>query len=81
MAFRWRVDSDHSLLTGWDITPGRRQSKTLLSTNADQKSLETVFFGRQMAIENAVSNDFDLRLSIVLTFSIAARCGYECYIN
>ena len=26
------------------ITPDRRQSKTILSTNVDQSSLETVFF-------------------------------------
>ena len=45
-------------------TPDGRQSKE--STNADQKSLETVFsiaicrptVGRQMAIENSVSDDF-----------------------
>ena len=45
-------------------TPDRWQSKTLLSMDIDQKSLETVFdchlspFGRQMAIENAVSKSF-----------------------
>ena len=47
-------------------TPGRRQSKTsILSTNVDQKSLETEFFychlspdWRQMAIKNIVSSDF-----------------------
>ena len=55
------------------ITPDRRQSKTLiLSTNVDQKSLETDYRlpfvatratngnldWRQMAIESIVSNDF-----------------------
>ena len=43
-------------------TPGRRQSQTLiLSTNVDQKSLETLFSiadWRQMAIGNTVSSDF-----------------------
>ena len=44
----------------------------------DQNSLETVFFkcnlspvGRQKAIKNSVSNDFDLNSLIALTFSIA----------
>ena len=43
----------------------RRQLKTLiLSTNVDQKSIETVYdchlspVGRQMAIEKTVSSDF-----------------------
>ena len=48
------------------ITPGRRQSKTLIiSTNLDQKSLETEHSiamlspdWRQMVIENTVSSDF-----------------------
>ena len=49
-------------------TPDRRQSKTLiLSTNEDQKSLETGLsiatvsnrvFDSQMAIENTVSSEF-----------------------
>ena len=41
-------------------TPGRHQSKKIiLSTNVDQKSLETEFLvGRQMAKENTVFSDF-----------------------
>ena len=49
-------------------TPVRRQSKTLiLSTNVDQKSLETELSIAicRMAIENTVSSDFDPRSSIV----------------
>ena len=58
------------------ITPGRRQSKTLiLSTNVDKKSLETEFLiaimspnWRQMTIKNTVSCDFfNPRSSAVLT--------------
>ena len=55
------------------ITPGRRQSKTLiLSTNVDKKIVRNRVFHchlspnwRQMAIENTVSSDFDPRSSIV----------------
>ena len=50
------------------LTPDRRQSKTLLKIY--ERGSKSV--GRQMAIKNSVSNDFDLRSSIVLTFSIAA---------
>ena len=49
-------------------TPDRRQSETLiLSTNVGQNSLKTEFsiVGRQIAIENTVSSDFDPRSSIV----------------
>ena len=61
------------------ITPGRRQSKTLLTIDKRGSYIarNSVFdchlspIGRQMAIENSVSNDFYLRSSIVLTFSIA----------
>ena len=61
-------------------TPGRRQSKTLFTF--DKRGSKTdgnsVFdchlspIGRQMTIENSVSNDFDQCSSIVFTFSIAA---------
>ena len=62
-------------------TPHRRhRRKTLLTidgrgskiarNSAYESHLSPV--GRQMAIENYVSNNFDLRSSIVLTFSIAA---------
>ena len=62
------------------ITLGRRQSKTLLTIDERESKLarNSVFYchllpiGRQMAIENSVSNYFDLRPSIVLTFSISA---------
>ena len=58
----------------------RRQSKTLLkSTNAEQKSTETVFSiaicrqsGDKWQSKTLLLTIFDLRSSIVLTFSIAA---------
>ena len=62
-------------------TPGRRQSKTLLTIDERRSKIDrnSVFechlspVGRQMAIENSVSNDlFYLRLSKASTFSIAA---------
>ena len=61
-------------------TPDRRQSKTLLAIDERGSKIDrnSVFdcqlspVGRQMAIENSVSDDFYLRFSIVLTFSIAA---------
>ena len=47
------------------ITPGRRQSKTLIiSTNEDKKSIETEFVAR-LAIVNTVSCDYYSRSSIV----------------
>ena len=46
-------------------TPGRRQSKTLWSKQSK--------IARKSVIKNPVSNDFYLRSSIVLTFSIAAN--------
>ena len=59
------------------ITPGRRQSKTLLII--DERARNSVFDcylspnWRQMAIDDSVSNDFDLRSSFIfLKFSIAA---------
>ena len=58
---------------------GGNRKRSKQSTNADQKSIETVFsivicrlLGDKMAIENSVSNDFYLRSSIVFAFSIAA---------
>ena len=62
------------------ITLGRWQSKTLLAIDERGSNIarNSVFdchlspIGRQMAIENSVSNDFYLRSSIVLKFSIAA---------
>ena len=54
-------------------TQGRRQMKTLLTINADQKLLETMF---SIAIcrqsKNMFITIFDLRSSISLTFSIVA---------
>ena len=62
------------------LTPGRRQSKTLLkSMNAGQKSLETMFSiaicrrsGDKGQSKTLFLTIFDLRSSIGLTFSIAA---------
>ena len=61
------------------ITPDRRQSKTLLTIYKDQISLETVFLiaicrqsGDKWQSKTLFLTIFDLRLSIVLTFSIAA---------
>ena len=58
----------------------------LLSANADQKSLKQCFRlpfvasrGRQIAIENSVSDVFDLRSSIALAFSIAAYPVCFCF--
>ena len=66
-------------LTIFLFTPGRRQSKSLLTIDERGSKIarNSVFDChlspvRQMAIENSFSNDFDLRSSIVLTFSIAA---------
>ena len=61
-------------------TPDIRQSKTLLTIDERGSEIATtsVFdyqmspVGRLKAIENSVSNYFCLRLSIILTFSIAA---------
>ena len=61
-------------------TPDRRQSKTPLTIHerGSKRARNSVFDchispgGRQMAIENSVSDYFYLRSSIVLTFSIAA---------
>ena len=61
-------------------TPGRRQSKTLSTIDKRGSKIDknSVFdchlspVWRQIAIENSVSNDFYLRSSIVLAFSIAA---------
>ena len=69
------------------LTPVRLQSKTLITIATRMYSAidehgskivrNSVFdcqlspVGRQMAIGNSVSNDFDLRSSVVLTFSIA----------
>ena len=58
--------------------PGRRQSKTLLwikNSNKQCFRLPFVAVWRQMAIENSVSNDFYLRSSIVLLFSICRIPG------
>ena len=75
-------ENNNSKTTTTDIyTPGRRQSKTLLTI--DQRGSKIVARNsvfdchlspvrRQMAVENSVSNDLDLRLSMVSTFSIAA---------
>ena len=59
-------------------TPGRRRSK-ILSKNADQKPIETVFLiafcrqcGHKWQLKNSVLDDFYLRSSIVVAFSIAA---------
>ena len=65
---------------GSKITPERQQSKTLLKIDeCGSKIARNCFYychlspvRRQIAIENSVSNYFDLRLSIVFTFSIAA---------
>ena len=62
------------------VTPGRRQSETLLTIEKNRSKIarNSVFnchlspVGRQMVIKNSVSNDFYLRSSIVLTFSITA---------
>ena len=62
------------------LTPGRRQSKTLSTTDEHGSKFDrySVFdchlspVRRQMAIENTVSIDFYLRSSLVLAFSIAA---------
>ena len=60
---------------------GDNRKRSYQWTHADQNSLETELklfnchlspAGRQMAIENSVSNYFDKYSSIVLTFSIAA---------
>ena len=59
---------------------GRRQSKTLVTIDERSSKIarNSVFdchlspVGRQMTIENSVSNYFGLRSSIVWTFSIAA---------
>ena len=69
-----------------DVTPERWQSKKLLTNDERGSKIarNTVFdchlspVGRQMAIENSVSNDFDLLLSIVLTFSFAAYPLWNC---
>ena len=61
-------------------TPDRRQSKTLLTINerGSQIARNSVFtchlspVRQHMAIKDSVYNDFYIRLSIVLTFSIAA---------
>ena len=63
-----------------NFTPGRRQSKTLFTIDKRGSKIDrnSVFdchlspVGRQMTIVNSFSNDFDLRSSIVLAFSIAA---------
>ena len=42
-----------------DITPGRRQSKTLLTIDGRGSKIDrNSVFGRQMAIGNSISNDF-----------------------
>ena len=64
------------------LTPSRLQSKTLLTIDdRGSKIARNSFFdchlspvgrGRQMAIDNIVSNDFYLHSSKVLSFSITA---------
>ena len=69
------------------FTPDRRQSKMLLTIDKRGSKItrNSVFnchlspVGRQMAIQNSVSNYFDLRLSIVLLFLIAAYP--MCYLH
>ena len=67
------------------ITPDRRQSKTLLTIDehGSKIAINSVLdchlspVGRQMAIENSVSNDFYLRSSIILTFRLPLiRCDH-----
>ena len=73
-------------------TPGRRQSKTvlLIDERTSKIARNSVFdchlspVGRQMPTENSVSNDFDLRLSTVLTFSfdaypVCSTKSHMCY--
>ena len=67
------------------VLSGMRQSKTLLTIDERGSKIarNSVFDcylspgGRQMAIKNSVSGDFDLRLSIVLTFSFAGVLSRE----
>ena len=59
------------------ITPDRRQSKTIdeLGSKIAGSSVFDCHLspvGRQMAIENCVANDFNIRSTIVLTFSITS---------
>ena len=62
---------------------GGNRKRYQQSTNADQKSIDSVFdchlspVWRQTAIENTVFIDFCLRSSIVLAFSIAAYPVWE----
>ena len=61
------------------LTPHRRQSKTLFTIDKRGSNIASIAIclqQRQMTIENSVSNESDMRSSIVLTFSIAAypRC-------
>ena len=79
MAYRKPADQDPLFFAVAEITTGRRQSKPLLTIdergskiarNSDfDCHLSQVW--RRMTIERSVSNDFYLRSSIVLMFSIA----------
>ena len=76
MVFKYLRFSFMETLVSHRVGGNRKRSKQ--STNADQKSIETVFsivicrlLGDKLAIENSVSNDFYLRSSIVFAFSIA----------
>ena len=67
------------------ITPGdgnrnaHRNRRTWIENRSRQCfPLQLSPYGRQMSIENTVSNTFDLRSSIVLTFSIAALPVWLC---
>ena len=53
-------------------TSGRRQSKTLLTIDERGSKIDRNSFRVTNGIKNSVSIYFDLRSSIVLTFSIAA---------
>ena len=76
---------------GRDLTPGRRQSKTLLTIDERGSKIarNSVFdcplspVRRQMAFEISVSSYCDLRSSIVLTFSIVVYpvCIYDCVLS
>ena len=66
------------------LTPGRQQLK-MLSMNADQKSIETVFLiaicrqcGDKWQSKTLFQTIFDLRSSKVLAFSIAAYMACYC---
>ena len=77
---RWNLLAPTIFFNLYTNTPGRRQSKTLLTIDERGSKIakKSVFdchlspVGLQMSIENSVSNDFYLRSSILLTFPIAA---------